>query len=119
MKWLTLEKIKAQCRIEPNFHDEDEWLEDAGEAAEDAILEVLNRSYENLYELYGRIPAPVRQTSLMLVASLYKDREKDLVQEAHDNKTFALLLKPYMRLVSNDNANDNENNETRYGCKNL
>ena len=48
---------------------------------------------------------------------LYKDREKDLVQEAHDNKTFALLLKPYMRLVSNEN--DNENNETRYGCKNL
>lgn len=119
MKWLTLEKIKAQCRIELDFHDEDEWLEDAGEAAEDAILEVLNRSYENLYEVYGRIPAPVRQTSLMLVASLYKDREKDLVQEAHDNKTFALLLKPYMRLVSNDNANENENNETRYGCKNL
>lgn len=119
MKWLTLEKIKAQCHIELNFHDEDEWLENASEAAEDAILEVLNRSYENLYELYGRIPAPVRQTSLMLVASLYKDREKDLVQDAHDNKTFALLLKPYMRLVSNDNANENENNETRYGCKNL
>ena len=117
MKWLTLSKIKQQCRIELDFHDEDEWLEDAGEAAEDAILEVLNRSYENLYEVYGRIPAPVRHTSLMLVASLYKDREKDLVQEAHDNKTFALLLKPYMILTYNEN--DNENNETRYGCKNL
>ena len=58
MKWLNLEKIKAQLRIEPDFHDEDEWLEDAGESAEEAIMEVLNRSYEDLYEVYGRIPAP-------------------------------------------------------------
>ena len=98
MKWLTLERIKQQLRIEQDSHEEDEWLEDAGETAEDAILEVLNRSYEDLYEVYGRVPSPVRQTSLMLVASLYKDREKDLVQEAHTNTTFALLLKPYMKL---------------------
>lgn len=114
MKWLTLDKIKAQCRIEPDFHDEDDLLEEYGETAEDAILEVLNRSYEELYEVYGRIPAPVSQASRMLVASLYKDREKDLVQEARDNKTFAFLLKPYMRLTSKENINNN-----RYGCKNL
>jgi uncharacterized phage protein (predicted DNA packaging) len=109
MKWLTLERIKQQCRIEQDFTEEDEILESYGESAEDVILEVLNRSYEDLYEVYGHIPAPVRQASLMLVASLYKDREKDLVQEAHENKTFSLLLKPYMRLTSN------ELNNTRYG----
>ena len=116
MKWLTLPKIKAQLRIEPDFHDEDEWLEDAGEAAEEAILEVLNRSYEDLYEVYGRIPAPVRQTSLMLVDSLYQFRGKDATQTLQSNSTFALLLKPYMRLASNVNNNENTN---RYGCKNL
>lgn len=99
MKWLTLEKIKAQLRIEPEFHDEDEWLEDAGETAEDAILDVMNRSYENLFEVYGRVPAPVRHSSLMLVTSLYKDREKDLSWEVHNNPTFSLLLKPYVRLA--------------------
>ena len=102
MKWLTLLKIKAQLRIEPDFHDEDDWLEDAGETAEEAILEVLNRSYEDLFEVYGRIPAPVRHCSLMLVSSLYKDREKDLAQEVHNNPTFALLLMPYMRLSGCD-----------------
>ena len=116
MKWLTLEKIKAQLRIEPDFHDEDEWLEDAGETAEDAIMEVLNRSYEDLFEVYGRIPAPVRHCSLMLVSSLYKDREKDLAQEVHNNPTFALLLKPYMRLAS---ASYEQTNNQGYGCKNL
>ena len=116
MKWLTLEKIKAQLRIEPDFHDEDEWLEDAGEAAEDAILEVLNRGYEDLYEVYGRIPAPVRQTSLMLVDSLYQFRGKDATQTLQSNPTFALLLKPYMRLASDNYENSNN---TGYGCKNL
>ena len=43
MKWLTLERIKQQLRIEPDFHDEDDLLEEYGETAEDAILEVLNR----------------------------------------------------------------------------
>jgi len=109
MKWLTLSKIKAQLRIDPDFNDEDEWLEDTGEAAEDAILEALNRDYEDLYEVYGRIPAPVRQTSLMLVDSLYQFRGKDATQTLQSNPTFALLLKPYMRLTD-AKKNDDDNN---------
>ena len=101
MKWLTVERIKQQCRIELDFHDEDCILELYGESAEDAILEVLNRSYEDLFETYGRIPAPIVHASLMLVAQSYKDREKDLVQQVYENPTFSLLLKPYMRLSNN------------------
>ena len=115
MKWLNLEKIKAQLRIEPDFTEEDEIIELYGESAEDAIMEVLNRSYEELYEVYGRIPAPVVHASLMLVASAYKDREKDLVQQVNANPTFSLLLKPYMRLASSTY----EQNQNQYGCKNL
>mgnify|MGYP002519743612 FL=1 len=100
MKWLTIERIKQQCRIELEFHDEDCILELYGESAEDAIIEVLNRSYEDLFETYGRIPAPIVHASLMLVAQSYKDREKDLVQQVYENHTFSLLLKPYMRLAN-------------------
>ena len=116
MKWLTLTRIKQQCRIEQEFTDEDEILELYGESAEDAIMEVLNRSYEELYEVYGHIPAPVVHASLMLVASAYKDREKDLVQQVNANPTFSLLLKPYMRLA--DKSYEQQNNQG-YGCKNL
>ena len=100
MKWLTIERIKHQCRIELDFHDEDCILELYGESAEDAIMEVLNRSYEDLFETYGRIPAPILHASLMLVAQSYKDREKDLVQQVYENPTFSLLLKPYMRIAN-------------------
>ena len=116
MKWLTLERIKQQLRIEPDFHDEDDILELYGDSAEDAIMEVLNRSYEEFYEVYGRIPAPVVHASLMLVAQSYKDREKDLVQQVNANPTFSLLLKPYMRLTS---PYTNGQNQNQYGCKNL
>lgn len=115
MKWLTLERIKQQLRIEPDFHDEDDILELYGDSAEDAIMEVLNRSYEELYEVYGRTPAPVVHASLMLVAQSYKDREKDLVQQVYANPTFSLLLKPYMRLASSTY----DQNNIQYGCKNL
>lgn len=98
MKWLTLERIKQQLRIEQDFHDEDDILDLYGDSAEEAILEVLNRSFEDISEVYGRIPAPITHASLMLVASSYKEREKDLTQEVHNNPTFSLLLKPYMKL---------------------
>ena len=100
MKWLTVERIKQQCRLELDFHDEDCILELFGESAEDAIMKVLNRSYEDLFETYGRIPAPIVHASLMLVTQSYKDREKDLVQQVYENPTFSLLLKPYMRLAN-------------------
>ena len=106
MKWLTLKRIKQQLRIELDFTEEDEILEMYGDSAEDAILKVLNRSYTDLSDVYGHIPAPVVHASLLLVGTAYKDRETDLVQEAHDNKTFRFLLAPYMRLTSSEDAGD-------------
>lgn len=99
MKWLTLTRIKQQCRIEQDFTDEDEILTLYGESAEESILELLNRTYDDINEVYGRIPSPIVHASLLLVAQSYKDREKDLAQHLEANPTFSLLLKPYMRLA--------------------
>ena len=102
MKWLTLERIKQQCRIEQDFIEEDDLLELFGDTSEEAILMTLNRTYEELFEKWGRVPSPVVSVSLMLVASLYKDREKDLVQEVKNNPTFKFLMAPYMRLADKE-----------------
>lgn len=117
MKWLTLEKIKWQCRIEPEFTDEDELLEMYGESAEEVLLQYLNRTYEDLIEVYGHIPAPLCHASLMLVDVSYQYRSPVSTQSMSQVPyTFDLLVKPYMRLTSNNNENDNEK---KYGCKNL
>ena len=116
MKFLTLEKIKAQCRIEPDFHDEDELLEMYGESAEEVLLNHLCRSYENLMEVYGHIPAPLIHASLMLVDVSYQHRSPVSPQNMSIVPyTFDILVKPYMRLANNVN----ENNNNQYGCPRL
>ena len=102
MKYLSLDYIKQHTRID--FDCEDDLLEMYGDSAEEAMSQILNRGKNteemvaDLTEVYGHVPAPIYPATLMLVASLYKDREKDLVQQVYDNKTFAILVKPYMKL---------------------
>ena len=117
MKWLTLERIKQQCRIEQNFTEEDSLLEMYGESAEEVLLNHLRRSYEDIMEVYGRIPAPLVLASLMLVDTSYTHRSPVSPQNMSIVPyAFDILVKPYMRLAD---YNDNENNNNRYGCKNL
>ena len=116
MNWLTLEKIKAQCRIEPDFTDEDSLLEMYGDTAEETVLNAMNRSYTDVIEVYGRVPAPVVQASLMLVDLSYQHRSPVSPQQMYMVPyTFDLLIKPYMRLASTTY----EQNNNQYGCKNL
>ena len=117
MKWLTLDQIKAQLRIEPDFTDEDELLEMYGESAEEVLLNYLNRSYEDIIEVYGHIPAPLRHASLMIVDTSYQYRSPVSTQSMSQVPyTFDLLVKPYMRLTS---PYTNGQNQNQYGCKNL
>ena len=48
MRWLTLEYIKQHSRIDSDI--EDNILELYAEAAEDTVLNIMNRTYENLID---------------------------------------------------------------------
>ena len=101
MKWLTIEDIKKQLRIEPGFTDEDMLLESYGEAAEETLLNYLNRPYLDIIEHYGKVPLPLVQASLMLVDVSYQHRSPVSVTNISlVPYTFDLLVKPYMRLAS-------------------
>ena len=97
MKWLTIDYIKQHARLD--FSDEDSVLELYADSSEEAVLNVLNRTYQDIIEQYGEVPASIRHATLLLVAKAYKDRESDLVQQVYDNKTLTFLLKPYARLT--------------------
>jgi hypothetical protein len=114
MKWLTLERIKQQCRIESDFTEEDILLEMYGESAEEVLLNHLNRSYEDIMQIYGRIPAPLIHASLMLVDVSYQHRSPVSPQNMSIVPyTFDILVKPYMRLTSNEPVQNN------YCCGNI
>lgn len=99
MKFLTLDYIKQQLRID--WSEEDTLLDEYGKAAEDTLLNLLNRSYQDLLESYGEVPAPLVQAAMLLVGQSYQHREPSSAQNMSAVPyTFDLLIKPYMRLTS-------------------
>ena len=105
MKWLTLESIKQQLRIEPDFTLEDTLLTSYGEAAEETTAQYLGRGktvddmVASITEEYGGIPKSVINAALMLVDTWYQHRSPaSPVNISIVPYTFDILIKPYMKL---------------------
>lgn len=116
MKYLTFEQIKQQLRLDDEQAElEHNLLEDYGEAAEDAVLNICNRTFEDIIEQYGKVPAPLRRVTLMLVDNAYKERSPNSPQSMSTVPyAFDLMLKPYMRLTTDNNVNNNNNGYGRH-----
>lgn len=101
MKWLTLDYIKQHSRIE--YDCEDELLTLYGEAAEETILNICSRTYEDLKGNNTTVPSAIIQASLMLVDLSYQQRSPvSPVSMYAVPYTFDLLIKPYMKLTPDE-----------------
>jgi len=109
MKFLTFDQIKAQLRLDDQqAEDEHDLLVLYGDAAEDMVLNTLNRTITDIFEQYGTVPKALVQAGLMLVAQSYQHREPASPQNLSAVPyTFDLLLKPYMRLTTSSTINNN------------
>jgi uncharacterized phage protein (predicted DNA packaging) len=97
MKYLTLDYIKQHSRID--FDCEDSVLELYGTAAEDTVMNLCRRKYEDFLAEYGQMPAAVIQATLLLVDNSYNHRSPVSPQSLSNvGYSFDILLKPYMRL---------------------
>ena len=100
LKWLTIDAIHAHCRID--FDCEDAELEQMGITAEQAILDLTRRTYENFVDTYGRIPDPIFNATLLLVQSLYNNRdaaETTVYTSKESMYGLQFLVKNYMVLT--------------------
>ena len=113
MKWLTLTLIKQHCRVDNDY--ENDLLELYGNAAEEVVLNIINRSYTEVIETYGEVPYGLTVGALMQVEASYDHRSPVSPQNLYNVPGFSIHVKPYIKLASN---NENLNN-TGYGCKNL
>ena len=100
MKWLTLEQIKQQVRIEPDYTDEDQLLTEIGESAEEMALEYCNRSYGDILDQYGAVPKNMVYASKLLCTIGYEQRSGVSAQNLSivPYGNIDMLLKPYMKL---------------------
>ena len=100
LKWLSINAIHEHCRID--FNCEDAELEQMGITAEQAILDLTRRTYENFIDTYGRIPDPIFNASLLLVQSLYNNRdaaETTVYTSKESMYGLQFLVKNYMVLT--------------------
>lgn len=111
MKWLTLDWIKKHSRID--FDCEDDLLEMYGDAAEETVLNVIGRDYTEVVETYGCVPKPLFVAALQLVEVSYTQRAPISQQNMYQVPySFDMMVKPYMRLASKSNE---QNNNNEYG----
>lgn len=96
MKLITEDDIFRHCRIDRGI--EDEYLIDLGETAEEMVLRYLGRTADDLSAEFGQIPMGVKRACLLVVASLYKNREMDVVQSSKLNQLFIPLIIRYRKL---------------------
>ena len=101
MRFLTLDQIKKQLRIEPDFIEDDAYLEHLGEVAEQAVENDLNRTLyvtdipeEDLFGL--RINVRHQQAMLLMVGQLYENRE------ATSDLTMKEVPLAYQHLIERD-----------------
>jgi hypothetical protein len=97
MKFLTIDKIKQQLRLDCTC--EAELLEAYGNSAEETVLDIMGCTYDEAVAKYGSIPARAQQAALMLVDTWYQyrtpvsDRQMSVVPY-----TFDILMKPLAKL---------------------
>jgi hypothetical protein len=97
MKFLTIDKIKQQLRLDCTC--EAELLEAYGNSAEETVLVIMGLTYDEAVAKYGSIPARAQQAALMLVDTWYQfrtpvsDRQMSVVPY-----TFDILMKPLAKL---------------------
>lgn len=101
MRWMTLGWIKKHSRIE--FDCEDDILTLYANSAEDTVLNITDRTEEELIgmnkENNGKVPDAIMHATLMLVDHSYNNRSPVTPQQLYTIPyTFDLLIKPYMKL---------------------
>jgi len=97
MNIVTLAEIKAHTRIDSNA--EDSLLELYAESAEETCLSMIDRTLDEVCELFDGIPASLKHAVLMLVDHSYAQRSPASPQQLYNVPyTIDALLKPLMNL---------------------
>ena len=108
MKWLTLQEIKQQLRIEADYTDDDALLTRYGNSAEAVVLNITGRTYEELVAMNpsgeDAIPADIWEATALLVTMSYEHRSAVSMQNLYSNPAFDMKIRHYVRLATKEES---------------
>jgi len=100
MKFLTFEQVKAQLRLDDAQAElERTIITTHAEAAEDAVLNVCNRTITDIFETYGQIPSGLVVAALLLTDDMYNHRGTITQTSVQHLPAFDINVKPYIKLA--------------------
>jgi hypothetical protein len=105
MKWLTLNDIKDQLRIEHDYTDDDAILTRYGNSAEATVLNITGRTFDELKAMNptgeDAIPPDLFEATVMLVTESYQHRSPGSMQQLYLIPCgFDMKIRPYIRLAT-------------------
>lgn len=89
---MNIELLKEHLRIEPEDRGEDTTLQLYLNAAIGHVVKYLGA------ELPDPLPDPIQAAVLLLTCDLYVNRERQSDAPLYQNKTYGLLLAPYLNM---------------------
>ena len=100
MKFLKFDDIKAQLRLDDQQAElERNIIERHACAAEDAVLNVCNRTATEFFGTYGEIPPGIIVAALLLTDDAYNHRGTGSPQAVYQLPAFDINVKPYIKLT--------------------
>ena len=102
MKYLNINILKKHLNVDACFHDDDEYISQLGDVAEQMVDEHINNNLSAIVEENGSLPMPLKQAMMLLVGNLYQNREgvafANAVEIPH---SYSYLLFPYKNYSKN------------------
>lgn len=112
LTFLTLEEIKAQCRIAAEDTEEDGLLQMYGVSAEQTICKLINRSVLECIDEYGvdlDEAQPLKSAMLVLVGQMYRYREASTPDTVNAVPYgVQTMIAPYVRLTNRNTPWSND-----------
>lgn len=87
---LSMQETKLHLRVDHS--EEDALIGALIDTATAACADYLNMPLD---QLTGTVPSPIKSAALLLVGSLYSDRESQSDRPFNANPAFSMLLNPY------------------------
>ena len=110
MTWLKISDIKKHSLID--YDCEDALLELYADAAEEMVMQITGRDYDNIMATYGEVPAALRQASLILVDTSFMQRTAVSAQNLYAVPyAFDFLIKPFMKLTVDEEEPEPDSDE--------
>lgn len=81
--FTTLSTARKHCNIDDDFHADDDYLLHLIEVAENAVAKNINRPLYACVGQDGLLPPTIRQQILILVATMYENREATAPIQMH------------------------------------